>query len=257
MFERLQARGRTKASALLQTLETQLDRIFQGWLLVAGLACALRLLTAPLQAGSVNLGTVAPYLLLTLAPVASALLALRWFSEGHLQPQPSRSLAVLGKWRTVTSAEVRQHRLYGTSGLMVSLMVGMMLNVPMRALEYLTAMPPLVTEAPPWFHALHLAMTFDVVLFSSLYMIAFVAALKKVPFFPRLLAAIWIGDLAMQVAMSNGIGRVPDLPPAVQDGLHQLLEGNMKKVLISVALWLPYLLLSKRVNVTFRSRIPG
>jgi hypothetical protein len=31
----------------------------------------------------------------------------------------------------------------------------------------------------------------------------------------------------------------------------------VKKVLISVALWLPYLLMSTRVNVTYRSRIPA
>ena len=31
----------------------------------------------------------------------------------------------------------------------------------------------------------------------------------------------------------------------------------MKKVLISMALWLPYLLLSTRVNVTYRHRVPA
>jgi hypothetical protein len=39
--------------------------------------------------------------------------------------------------------------------------------------------------------------------------------------------------------------------------LHSMLEGNVKKVLISMALWLPYLLLSTRVNVTYRHRIPA
>jgi hypothetical protein len=34
-----------------------------------------------------------------------------------------------------------------------------------------------------------------------------------------------------------------------------LLDNNVKKVLISAALWLPYLLLSRRVNVTFRHRL--
>jgi hypothetical protein len=43
----------------------------------------------------------------------------------------------------------------------------------------------------------------------------------------------------------------------VATALHGVLEGNVKKVLISVALWLPYLLLSKRVNVTYRHRIPA
>jgi hypothetical protein len=30
----------------------------------------------------------------------------------------------------------------------------------------------------------------------------------------------------------------------------------VKKVLISMGLWLPYLLLSKRVNLTYRQRVP-
>ena len=48
-----------------------------------------------------------------------------------------------------------------------------------------------------------------------------------------------------------------DLPATVADALHSLLDGNVKKVLISVCLWLPYLLLSTRVNVTFRHRVPA
>jgi hypothetical protein len=43
----------------------------------------------------------------------------------------------------------------------------------------------------------------------------------------------------------------------VAEALHALLEGNVKKVLISMALWLPYLLLSTRVNVTYRHRVPA
>ena len=39
--------------------------------------------------------------------------------------------------------------------------------------------------------------------------------------------------------------------------LGTMLDGNVKKVLISAALWSPYLLLSRRVNVTFRSRVPA
>ena len=45
------------------------------------------------------------------------------------------------------------------------------------------------------------------------------------------------------------------LPQPVASALHTLLDGNVKKVMISVCLWLPYLLMSKRVNVTFRHRI--
>jgi len=118
-------------------------------------------------------------------------------------------------------------------------------------------MPPLPLGAPAWASALHFAMTFDVVLFGSLYMIAFVAALRRVPLFPRLLAAIWIGDLTMQLFTAELVTRAGGLPPQVADALHGLLDGNVKKVLISVALWLPYLLMSKRVNVTYRHRVPA
>ncbi len=139
---------------------------------------------------------------------------------------------------------------------MVSLLFGMMLNVPIRAAEYLAAMPPIPAAQPRWLSVLHFAMTADVVLFSSLYMIAFVAALRRVPLFPRLLLAIWLGDLAMQLATAQMVAST-HLPPGVATALQALLVGNVKKVLISMALWLPYLLLSTRVNVTYRHRVPA
>jgi hypothetical protein len=43
----------------------------------------------------------------------------------------------------------------------------------------------------------------------------------------------------------------------VAAALTALLTGNVKKVLISIAVWLPYLLLSARVNVTYRHRVPA
>jgi hypothetical protein len=100
-------------------------------------------------------------------------------------------------------------------------------------------------------------MTFDVVLFGSLYMIAFAAALRRAPIFPRLLLAIWFGDLAMQIGTAQLVTAAGPLPSGVSDALHSLLSGNVKKTLISMALWLPYLLLSTRVNVTYRHRIPA
>jgi hypothetical protein len=202
-----------------------------------------------------SLPTFLSYLLLVVAPVASTLLALRWFANGHMEPQPTTRLARFGRWVPVSGAEAEAHPLYGTGGIMVSLMVGMMLNVPVRAAEYLAAMPPLPEAAPHWLSALHFAMTFDAILFSSLYMIAFVAALRRVPLFPRLLLAIWLGDLSMQLITANLVTAAGPMPHAVSGALHALLIGNVKKVLISMSLWLPYLLLSKRVNVTFRHRI--
>jgi hypothetical protein len=121
----------------------------------------------------------------------------------------------------------------------------------------MVAMPPVAGDVPPWLSSLHLAMTFDVVLFTSLYAIAFVAALRRAPLFPRLLATIWIADVTMQLATAKLVASAGSVPPKVAEALHHLLYGNVEKVLISVVIWLPYLLLSRRVNVTYRSRVPA
>jgi hypothetical protein len=137
---------------------------------------------------------------------------------------------------------------------MVSLLVGMLLNVPIRALEYLAGVPAMAHGAPGWARTLHLMMTMDVVLLSSLYVVAFAAALRKVPLFPRLLLAIWCIDLVMQLAIADVVAAAPGLPGVVAGALHTILGNNVEKTLISMALWLPYLLLSERVNVTYRGR---
>lgn len=257
MIDALKQRLHAKSATILLSLEHRLDRILFGWLALAGLASALRIATSPTSAQMPDLATVAPYLLLVFAPVVSIALALRWFADGESLPQPAIRLARLSSWRTLPAAEARRHTLYGTTGIMASLLVGMLLNIPVRAAEYLAAMPALTGSVPAWLVTLHTLMTVDVVLLSSLYAIAFVAALRRVPLFPRLLAAIWLVDLAMQLVIAELVAGAPGLPQAVAASLHSLLDGNAKKVLISIALWLPYLLLSARVNVTFRHRVPA
>jgi len=256
MLEVMARKMHAKSAALLLSIESGLDRIMQYWLLLAGLAAAVRIAISPIPAG-LEVATFAPYLLLIFAPFASMVLALRWFADGDRQPQPTMRLARVSAWRPVDRSEAMRHKLYGTGGIMVSLLIGMLLNVPVRGLEYLAAMPALSGPVPAWLSILHMMMTLDVVLLSSLYAIAFVAALRRVPLFPRLLVAIWLLDLAMQLFTAQMVAGMPDLPRDVAGALQPLLEGNVKKVLISMALWLPYLLLSKRVNITFRHRVPA
>ena len=203
MLNSLRQKSTAQSAALLVSLDSRLDGILKSWLLLAGLASAARLASVPHTAPLASLSTFTSYMLLVIAPLASTLLALRWFSDGHLQPQPATRLARAGRWVQLSRPDAEHHPLYGASGIMVSLLIGMMLNVPMRAAEYLTAMPPLPAIAPRWLSTLHFAMTLDVVLFGSLYMIAFVAALRRVPLFPRLLVAIWVADLAMQMATAK------------------------------------------------------
>lgn len=250
----VQQKMRAKSASLLLTLESRLPRIMTFWFVIAMLASTVRILASPIH-GAPDVSTFAPYALLVCAPLASMGLALIWFNRGEALPQPVTRLAIIGRWRTISAAQARRHPLYGSSGIMVSLLVGMLLNVPVRSLEYLAAMPALSGNVPEWLSTLQIALTLDVVLLSSLYTIAFVAALRRVPLFPRLLVAIWLIDITMQLGIASAVAGTDGLPNPVADALHTLLDGNVKKVLISVCLWLPYLLLSKRVNVTFRHRI--
>jgi hypothetical protein len=256
MFEAVSQRLRARSEAILKSLENSLDRILKLWLFVALMACSARVAATPSALEDTGAPSFISYILLIVAPVASIALALRWF-DVDAQPRPSGGLALAGRWRNVPAHEARSHSLYGPSGIMVSLLVGMLLNVPVRAAEYLTAMPPIPGVAPHWASVLQVAMTFDVVLFTSLYSITFVAALKRAPIFPRLLAVIWMCDIAMQLAIAKVVAASTHLPPVVAGALQTLLEGNITKVLVSVCLWLPYLLLSTRVNVTYRHRVPA
>jgi hypothetical protein len=253
-FATAEQKLRAKSAALLFSLEASLPRLMAGWFVVAILASALRIFLSPLRAAPA-LDTLLPYLLLVNGPLVSMGLALHWFRDGHLQPQPATRLACVGRWQNVSRIEAERHPLYGAGGIMVSLLVGMLLNVPVRALEYLAAIPALSGSVPAWLATLHLMMTLDVVILTSLYTIAFVAALRRVPLFPRLLVAIWAVDLAMQLGIASVVAGTEGLPPKVAEALRNLLDGNAKKVLISIGLWLPYLLMSRRVNVTYRHRV--
>lgn len=252
LVERAQATLHARSLTLLSGLENNLGRIALWWMAVVAAAACLRIAISPLQ--SLQPVSVAPYLLLVCAPVASFVLALRWFADGAAMPQPAFRLARVGRWRDLSRADAERHPLFGTSGIMVSLLVGMLINVPVRAAEYLVTMPAIPAAAPGWLAVLHHAMTLDVVIISSLYVIAFAMALRRSPMFPRFLALVWVADVTAQWLIAQTV-MATDIPPAVASALNDLLQGNITKVAISISLWLPYLLLSKRVNVTFRHRV--
>ena len=242
-----------RSVALLAGLEANVERIAVWWMAAIALASALRVAISPLV--TVQPVSIAPYLLLVCAPVASFLLALRWFAGGPAMPQPSVRLARVGRWTDVSRAEAERHPLYGTSGIMVSLLIGMLLNVPVRAVEYLVTMPAIPETVPTWLSVLHHAMTLDVVILSSLYVVAFAMALRRAPMFPRFLLFVWLADLSAQLLIAQAV-MATDVPANIATSLRDLLQGNLTKVMISISLWLPYLLMSKRVNVTYRHRIP-
>lgn len=245
---------RAKSVRLLNAVEGGLKPIMTCWFLAIVAASAVRIMVSPMNQAP-DYSTVIPYALLVGCPLVAMGMALHWFRDGGSMAQPETRLARVGRWRAVSADEAERHALFGPTGLMVSLLIGILLNVPVRSLEYLAAMPALAGQVPHWLSTLRLAMTVDVVLLGSLYTVAFVAALRRVPLFPRLLVTIWIIDIMMQLVIAQAVSSAGGLPDGVGAALRTILDGNVKKVLISVAIWLPYLLMSERVNITYRRRV--
>jgi hypothetical protein len=176
------------------------------------------------------------------------------FPRGTEFAQPEIRLARLGSWRPLDALSARDHPAFGPVGIMASLLIGMLLNVPVRTAEFMAAVPAMTGSAPQWGQMIYMAMATDLIAMNFLYTLCFFMALRRNPFFPRMLLLTWGLDVASQILVANYVGGAPFLPASVAASIAPLLDSNLKKVAISIAIWLPYLLLSERVNVTYRWR---
>lgn len=232
-----------------------------AWLAIFGGAALVRLVTAivPVHGWSDALPIVLPYVLIALAPIAGYMLAAGSFPSGLRTAQPSIRLSLYGRWRDLDLVEARRSPVFGPAGFMASMLIGLMLNVVIRSFEFLAAVPALNGHAPEWGQTMFLVMAADVVVMNFFYMVCFVMALRSVPLFPRMLLFVWGLDILAQLLIAQQVAAIPGLPQMVSGPLHTLLDGNITKVLISAFVWLPYLILSDRVNVTYRRRVrvPG
>jgi len=247
---------RVRSRAIASYLDIRMEQLITIWVVVMALAGAAKVVTAPLAARSPGEAALffMPYLLVAFSPILGYRVAAGSFPRGLLSAQPAFRFAMFGRWQPLDAVAARRHTDFGPSGFMVSLLVGILLNVPVRTAEFLAAVPAVGTTAPGWAQVLLHMMAFDLIVMNFFYMVCFVLALRSVPLFPRMMLFAWGADLAMQFAIAQQVAAAPGLPAEVAGALQMLLGGNIKKVLISVAVWLPYLLLSERVNVTFRSR---
>jgi len=246
-----------RSRSLVSFLDVRMESLITGWigmtvlLGLAKLALSIADLATPVEA----LVTLLPYLLIAFAPIAGYRVAAGSFPRGLLSAQPAVRLCRYGAWRPIDPLAARQNIAFGPTGFMASLVAGILLNVPFRSLEFILAIPAIPPAAPDWAHSLMFAMTLDVVVMNFFYMVCFVMALRSVPLFPRMLLFAWLVDLALQFAIAGHVAAAQDLPAPVAQALQTLLHGNLEKVLISAFVWLPYLILSERVNITFRQRI--
>jgi hypothetical protein len=246
-----------RSRALVSFLELRMEAFISAWcaaLLIIGVA---KVLLSPLALGGIIgfLLALLPYLLIAIAPVAGYRIAAGSFPLGLLSGQPLVRLCRYGAWRVLDPLSARDNPAFGPVGFMASLLVGLLLNVPLRSAEFILAVPAIPPGGPIWAETLVVAMTLDVVVMNFFYMVCFVMALRAVPLFPRMLVFAWLLDIMLQLIIAERVSATPGLPAQVATALEGLLHGNLQKVLISVFVWLPYLILSDRVNITFRRRI--
>lgn len=194
------------------------------------------------------------YAMILLAPVSGFVLARAASRSASMHQQTRFRFGLPGRWRELAPEQARALPAFGVVGFMASLLVGLLLNVVIRTVEFYTAVPAMGAHAPGWGRALFVLMAGDVVITSFLYMVAFVMALRAIPLFPRMLGLVWLLDITMQLIIADQIGYLRGVPASVAGPLGDLLNGNITKVLISILVWLPYLLLSERVNITYRHR---
>lgn len=239
-----------------RVLARRIEPILIAWLVAVMLGSLPKLLFAasPVN-GPADLAALAlPYLLIASAPLAGYLLAAAFCPAGRPAPATHTRLSFYGKWRKLSSASAQASPLYGPSGFLASLLIGLLLNVVVRSGEFMVAVPAINGHAPAWGQQLFLIMSADVIVMSFFYTVCFVMALRAAPLFPRMLLYCWTLDVAAQLIIAQQVGAMRGVPASVSGALLTLLDGNVTKVLISVAVWLPYLILSERVNVTYRQR---
>lgn len=251
--ETLHARSRR----LVAQLDLRMEAMIVGWIAVVSLLGLAKIALAdPAPSGLLQgMATWLPYLLIAASPVVGYRLTAGSFPRGLISGQPIVRLCRYGSWERVDPLAARRSPAFGPTGFMASLLVGILLNVPFRSFEFMLTIPAIPPGSPAWATQLMVAMTADVVVMNFIYMVCFVMALRSVPLFPRMLLFAWTADVLMQFAIAHHAVASPDLPDSVASGLNVLLQGNIKKVLISVLVWLPYLILSDRVNLTFRQRV--
>jgi hypothetical protein len=246
----------TKSRRIAAFLHRRMARLCAAWLAMTLCLAAFRLAT---PAGPIHhLRDAAPtlfaYALVILAPIAGYWLARATARAPSAMVQPSIRLARFGRWRLLDRATAKARAVFGPVGFMASLLIGMLLNVVVRTVEFFVAVPVMGPHAPEWAQVMFTWMVVDVVVTGFFYMVVFVWALRTMPLFPRMLLFAWMLDIMMQLLIAQRLGATGGIPAELAGPLQTLLDGNIKKVLISAAVWAPYLLLSERVNVTYRHR---
>lgn len=240
-------------------MEDRVRALLLGWTIIVAAICLLRILSpaTPASGAASALILFVPHMLILTSPFLAYWTANALFPRGMDFAQPEIRLARVGRWRALDALSVRSHPAFGPVGIMASLLLGMLLNVPLRTAEFMVSVPAMTGAAPEWGQMIYFAMASDLIVMNFLYTLCFFMALRRMPFFPRMLLVTWGIDVVSQLMIAQYVSGAPHLPAQVASAIAPLLESNLKKAFISIVVWMPYLLLSERVNVTYRWRQPA
>jgi len=185
--------SRQRSRHMIRKLVSGMEALILAWLALFGAAAALRIAAAPVPIDSwpAFAQTVLPYGLAALAPVAGYRLTLAAMPPGHLPARTEVPLARIGRWKRLDAIRARAHARFGPFGFMASLVLGMLLNIPVRSGEFLLAVPAMNGNAPAWGWAMFSLMAADLVVMNFLYAVCFTMALRTAPLFPRTLLLAW------------------------------------------------------------------
>ena len=251
-------RAEAESRRIISWVSGNLLNLALGWTTIVLLIAGIRVATSPTPADTwLHFAElVLPYMVVALSPILGFLVGRDAFrGKARLRHRQFR-FARIGKWKSLDVREAMRHPSFGPVGFMASLVIGMLLNVVLRTIEFAISVPALSTAAPEWGFRLFWLIAADTAIMSFFYGVCFIMALRSVPLFPKMLLFVWIIDIMSQLTIAQWITGYA-IPGVVAAPLESLLSGNIHKVLISMTIWLPYLILGERVNVTFRHRIPA
>lgn len=256
MIQAMRQRMFRQSLRFVAPLEDKARVLLLGWTIIVTAICFFRVLfpVTPVNGLASAMTLFVPHMLILASPFFAYWAANALFPRGTDFARPEIRLARIGKWRPLDALSARDHPAFGPVGIMASLLLGMLLNVPVRTAEFMAAVPAMTGSAPMWGQMIYFAMATDLIAMNFLYTLCFFMALRGMPFFPRTLLLTWGIDVASQVVVAHYVSGAPFLPAQVAASIAPLLESNLKKAAISIIIWLPYLLLSERVNVTYRWR---
>jgi hypothetical protein len=158
------------------------------------------------------------------------------------------------RWVEVTDDVAKAHPLYGVSGWLGLVMLGLMVSTLSRFTPLTDLVMP-TSAHPGWYVTAFSTAISDMMLFPALYVACIALAVRHSRHFPAFLIAVWTADMTSSLLTYSIFADLAGVPTEVMQEVDRELAKQSGRFLVGGAIWITYLLRSARVNVTFRKRV--